>query len=390
MNGWNYIDELGTFRWASPQPVNELYFPICNEAGMMSSVTPRLHGDAKTGQNSFLMLPVTMEDLHNTRSARNFWIYNETLGAYSLTGNSAKQAALRFTDGGHVQRFVTGAFLSHTLTSVDEENGLKSEIVSFCPAEDDSVELMWVKITNSSGGDMEITPTAAIPIFGRSADNLRDHRHATSMMHRMTLYPWGVAVKPVMHHDERGHTPNRTSYFVLAVGGDGELPVGQFPTVQEFIGEGGTLDWPEAVVRNLPPYETAPNRRDGMEAVGAIRFAKTVLKPGESRDYLVILGVTDSEDTIPRCVERYGTSEKMRGALEKNAAFWRERVSAISFHSADRDFDRWMLWVALQPSLRKIFGCSFLPHCSFANELRKLFTQSAKKKKRLSGPFKTS
>ena len=357
---WAYTDEKGTFCWKNPHTINELYFPICNEAGMMSSVTPHLNGDAKVGQNAFLMLPITMEDLHNNRSSRNFWIYNDTLGAYSLTGNSAKQIASQFSDT--VERTVTGAFLSHTLTSVDKESGIQSEIVSFCPCEDDMAELMWVKITNISGAEMEITPTTSIPVFGRSADNLRDHRHATSMMHRMTLNPYGMAVKPTMHHDERGHEPNNTSFFVLAVGGDGEVPVGQFPTVQEFIGDGGTLDWPEAVVRNIPPYEEAPNRRDGMEAVGAIRFAKTTLRPGETKEYIVIAGVTDDESTILRCVERYGTSEKMQAALDKNAAYWQEKVESIAFHSGDADFDQWMLWVALQPSLRKIFGCSFLPH----------------------------
>ncbi len=359
---WVYTGENGAFRWENPHTVNELYFPICNEAGMMSSLTPRLNGDAKVGQNAFLMLPITMEDLHNNRSGRNFWIYNDRLGAYSLTGNSAKQMAQNFTDGDSVKRTVVGDFLSHTLESVDAANGIRSKIVSFCPDSDDMAELMWVQITNISGLPMEITPTTSIPVFGRSADNLRDHRHATSMMHRMTLNPYGMAVKPTMHHDERGHEPNHTSYFVLAVGGDGERPVGQFPTVQEFIGDGGTLDWPEAVVRNLPPYEVVPNRRDGMEAVGAIRFAKTTLQPGESKDYIVISGVTDDADTILRCIERYGTSEKIQAALEQNHAFWREQVNSIRLHSGDKDFDQWMLWVALQPSLRKIFGCSFVPH----------------------------
>lgn len=357
---WAYTDDKGTFQWKNPHTVNELYFPICNEAGMMSSITPRLNGDAKVSQNSFLMLPITMEDLHNNRSGRNFWLYNEKLGAYSLTGNSAKQLANHFSDT--MERTVTGAFLSHTLTSVDKENGIQSEIVSFCPCEDDMVELMWVKITNISEKEMDITLTTSIPVFGRSADNLRDHRHATSMMHRMTLYPYGMAVKPTMHHDERGHEPNNTSYFVLAVGGDGEIPVGQFPTVQEFIGDGGTLDWPEAVVRDLPPYEEAPNRRDGMEAVGAIRFAKAVIQPGETKEYIVIAGVTDEESTILRCVERYGTSGKMQEALNQNAAYWQKKVESIAFHSGDPDFDKWMLWVSLQPSLRKIFGCSFVPH----------------------------
>ncbi len=359
---WVYTGKNGAFRWENPHTVNELYFPICNEAGMMSSLTPRLNGDAKVGQNAFLMLPITMEDLHNNRSGRNFWIYSDRLGAYSLTGNSARQMAQNFTDGDAGKRTVVGDFLSHTLESVDEANGIRSKIVSFCPDSDDMAELMWVQITNISGDPMEITPTTSIPVFGRSADNLRDHRHATSMMHRMTLYPYGMAVKPTMHHDERGHEPNHTSYFVLAVSGDGEVPVGQFPTVQEFIGDGGTLDWPEAVVRNLPPYEVAPNRRDGMEAVGAIRFAKTTLQPGETKDYIVISGVTDEADTILRCIQRYGTSAKIQAALEKNHAFWREQVNSIRLHSGDSDFDQWMLWVALQPSLRKIFGCSFVPH----------------------------
>lgn len=95
--GWIFTDESGTFQWKNPFAVNQLYFPLCNEAGMMSSVTPTLNGDAKTNQNTFLLLPVNIEDLHNNRSSRNFWIYNEQLGSYSLTRNSAAQRALLFT-----------------------------------------------------------------------------------------------------------------------------------------------------------------------------------------------------------------------------------------------------------------------------------------------------
>lgn len=357
---WRFLDENAGFEWENPHTINELYFPLCNEAGMMSSVTPRLNGDAKVGQNAFLMLPVTMEDLHNNRSGRNFWIWDPVLGAYSLTGNSAKQLSEQFSD--KVQCKVTGEFLAHTLERVDEQNGICSRIVSFCPCGDDTVELMWVRVTNISERTMEITATTSIPVFGRSVDNLRDHRHATSMMHRMSLMPYGMAVKPTIHHDERGHEPNDTSYFVLATNGRGEQPVGQFPTVQEFIGDGGTLDWPEAVVKNLAPYPCPPNRRDGMEAVGAIRFAPKTLAPGQTEEYIVIAGVTDDESTIRRCIERYGNGEKIRAALEANKAFWQQRVKSIAFHSGDVDLDRWMLWVGLQPSLRKIFGCSFLPH----------------------------
>ncbi len=57
---------------------------------MMSVVTPTLHGDTKTGQNAFLTLPVSVEDLHNTRSARNFWAYVAGFGPWSATGNSSR------------------------------------------------------------------------------------------------------------------------------------------------------------------------------------------------------------------------------------------------------------------------------------------------------------
>ena len=40
-------------------------------------------------------------------------------------------------------------------------------------------EVMQVRITNKSDADMRIRVTSAIPMYGRSADNLRDHRHVT-------------------------------------------------------------------------------------------------------------------------------------------------------------------------------------------------------------------
>ncbi len=357
---WCFINDSGAFEWKNPHTINELYFPICNEAGMMSSITPKLNGDSKTGQNSFVTLPITMEDLHNTRSARNFWIFSERTGAYSLTGNSAKQLAETFTDNTCVT--VKGEFLAHTLVREDEKYGIKSEITNFCPVTDDTVEIMHVKITNIGKENLTFTPTSAIPLYGRSADNLRDHRHCTSLMHRMKLYDFGVSVKPTIHHDERGHEPNYTYYFVVGADGEGNPPIGQFPTVREFIGDGGTLDCPEAVIKNLKPQIADKARADGMESVGALRFADVTLKSGEKQEYIIVFGATDDENTIRRCVERYAGSEKASLARKENNAFWQKKVDAVNFDSGNRKFDLWMKWVALQPELRKIYGCSFMPH----------------------------
>src|SRR5579862_1875837 len=273
---WNFIDDLGSFQWHDPNPVNELYFPICNEAGKMASVTPRMHGDATTGQHTFLRRPSVMEDLHNTRSTRNFWIFSQRFGAYSLTGCSAAQQSQAFCCNQRAVVTVQGSFLSHTITRDDEQAGIRSEITCFCPVSDDKVEITWVRITNTSSETQSLVPTSSFPIYGRSADNLRDHNHWTSLSHRMSINQFGLVVTPEIHHDEAGHRPNRANYFVLACGGDGENPSGQFPTVREFIGE-GNFDWPQAVVENLPPAPIPENSRDGMEAVGAIRFGEKIL-----------------------------------------------------------------------------------------------------------------
>ena len=361
---WKFIDDFGTFEWENPHPVNQLYFPVCNEAGMMASVTPTLHGDATTGQHTFVRLPLVMEDLHNTRSARNFWIYNEELGAYSLTGNSSRQIADSYDDKKPVKVTVKGTFLAQTLIREDQKAGIRSEIEIFSPVTDDKIEILRFKITNLSEKPVSFVPTSGFPVYGRSAENLRDHNHWTSLSHRIELNEYGIQVKPEMHHDEGGHRPNYTSYFVLAVGGDGQKPVGQFPIVNEFIGD-SSFEWPEAVVKNIPPYQVPPQKRDGMEAVGAIRFATQTLGAGETCEFIVVEGATEDKATILRCIERYGNTAKVQQALDENRAYWQERVDRICFETGDAHFDRWMHWVALQPILRKIYGNSFLPHFDY-------------------------
>src|SRR5690554_5030860 len=88
---WSFIDGKGTFVLYNPDHSNYLYFPLANESGMMSAITPLLAGDIKSGQNSFLLKPVSVEDLHESRVSRNFWLYIKNYGPWSVTGQSARQ-----------------------------------------------------------------------------------------------------------------------------------------------------------------------------------------------------------------------------------------------------------------------------------------------------------
>lgn len=279
MDTVRFLDNDGTFAIEQPENYSSLYFPIAGEKGMKSALSPNLGGDIKIEQNAFLMEPVSVENLHNNRSGRNFWCNVAGLGAWSATGVSAEQENEKFTES-QDKSFIEAGFMKQIVTRQSRKYQIKAEITSFVPLEH-NVEIMHVKITNTSRMAQRITPVAAIPIFGRSADNIRDHRHVTSLLHRITTTEYGVCVKPTLSFDERGHRKNELTYFVCGIAQDGEKPESYYPTVEGFIGEGGSFLRPEKVVRN---EEGVPDGEflEGKEALGGIRFSEILLPPEES------------------------------------------------------------------------------------------------------------
>ncbi len=358
---WRFIGDDGAFRLDAPQRTNYLYFPLVNEAGMMSAITPTLHGDIKSDQNHFLTLPVSVEDLHNTRSPRDFWVQIAGVGPWSLAGNSAQQIAERWTEDGD-EVTVEAGFLWHKVIRRHGRCGLRAEVLNFVPAGEDRVELMQVTLTNTGDRPLVLTPTAAIPLFGRSADNLRDHRHVTSLLHRVRCHTHGIVLRPTMSFDERGHQPNTTTYAVLGVTAEGVPPVGFWPVVEDFIGEGGTLDWPQAIVQDLPPACQAGAEVAGYEALGGLRFPTVELAPGGSQSYVLILAILDDETQVEGLLSRYGGAEPCAHWLARTRDFWQGKLAALRVRSADPRFDAWLRWVAVQPTLRRLFGNSFLPY----------------------------
>ena len=358
---WNFTGDNEAFEARDPDRISRLYFPLCNEAGLLSAIAPNFSGDIKTGQNHFLTLPQSTEDLHNTRSSRNFWVYVEGKGPWSATGSSAAATLARANAKATEQCHLEAGALWHRVTRENRSLGLRAVITNFVPAGRETLEIMRVELTNIGKKPLAITPTAAIPIFGRSADNLRDHRHVTSLLHRIALINQGVLVTPTMSFDERGHQPNSTVYGVLGCDEEGQSPIGTFPTVASFIGEGGTFDAPRAVYEDWDVPSLTSAQLQGREAVGALRFKSRKLAPGKSTTYLVFMGIAHDRKEAQSWLRLYGSPEKTAEALTHSQSVWKEKLDQIRVQTGDADFGRWIRWVSLQPLLRKIFGNSFLP-----------------------------
>lgn len=360
MKGYTFIDRKGTFKLMNPEKNSYCYFPLANEAGVMSSVTPLLNGDCKMGQNTFLLTPVSSEDLHNNKSSRNFWLHIEGKGAWSATGVSAGQQAKLFSADKEETELEAG-IMSHKLTRVSKDMGIKSELTSFVPATRDTVELMKVTITNIGDKAVTFLPTAAIPLYGRSADNLRDHRHVTSLLHRISTTDYSVVVNPTLTFDERGHKKNTVTYGVAGATAEGEKPVGYFPIVEDYIGEGGSFEIPEAIMSRRTPDVMTGAHFEGYEALGGIAFSETTLEAGASKSFILALGFSTDEASFDQMSVKYLNEKAFDEALTSTKAYWDKKIN-VAYKTSDTQFDNWMYWVNFQPMLRRIYGCSFLPH----------------------------
>lgn len=342
---YKFSDNSGSFIFPAADRVRTLYFPLCNEV-IMSSLSPDLHGDIKSGQDSFLMPPVSRIDLSLSKASRNFWIYLDKNKIWSIAQTRESEFDLE------------AGLLWQKISSKNKKFGLKAEILSFVPATGEPVEIMQVKITNLSGKRIRFIPTAAIPIYARGANNIRDHRHVTSLLQRIILNKYGVISKPTLSFNEAGHSPNKNYYFVLGWDEKGNAPQHLYPTEEIFCGETGDLEAPESVLNNMLPVKRS---MQGREAMGGLRFSQIILASGRTYAYTVVMGITQRAQDINSVVNKFKSQRQIGLSLNKTKNFWVEKADRISIKSGDNDFDNWFKWVAIQPSLRKIFGCSFLP-----------------------------
>ena len=354
----NFLDNDGTFELDRPEDYSYLYFPLASEKGLKSSITPNLGGDAKIDQTTFLLEPVSSENLHNNRSTRNFWLKFSDGSVWSAAGSSAEAENDRFTEDQDDSR-ITSGFMWQTIERTSKKHNVSASITSFIP-DDLNAEVMYVRIKNIADETVTFTPVAAVPIYGRSADNIRDHRNVTSMLHRIHTDRYGLVVTPTMSFDERGHKKNHTSYFVAGVTGDGQAPEEFYPTVDHFLGEGGTFTHPGALYRNLPGVKAGEDFA-GKEAVGAFQFADVTLAPGEESVFTILLGISPEGEDLTPVIERFNSGINTKVELQLVQDYWKKQVN-ISYHTGDNSFDELMKWVTFQPFLRRIFGCSFLPH----------------------------
>lgn len=357
MKKCEFIGENGTFRLTGAQRYRDLYFPIAGEYGLKSAVTPQMAGDAKLDQNHFLYEPVSSCDIQNRRFSRNFWVMADGCEPWSAMGCSSMQRAAVYTEKEETIT-VTAGYMWQEIKMEGKYLPVTATTTMFIPV-DRNLEVIRVEIENTGDAPLAFESCFAIPLYGRSADNLRDHRHVTGLLHRTSVENNIISVNPTLSFDERGHQLNDTIYFANAKS-EGQNPDSFYVNQNDFIGECGDFERPEALFTHAAAVANG-YCENGQEAMAGFRFAKTVLQPGEKKQFLCMAGVCHTAEEIGGMLADLSEPKEVEYELTRTRQYWQNKVN-LKYHTADENFDRFMDWVNFQPELRRLFGCSFLPH----------------------------
>jgi cellobiose phosphorylase len=347
---YTYLPDGISFTSKQAAAIKTIYAPLCgtDALSIKSAITPFLSGDIKIDKSHYLTKPVSREDLRFP--SRDFFVYIKDKGVFCFSQEPSPGLAS-----------VEIGPLWHKLKRTHKAAGVEITALNFVPVTGEKVELMQVTVENISKKPVKFTATAAVALFGRALANKHDHEHVTALLNRASQVPQGVLMQGTMAFNEAGHLENHTIYYVYGCQDKAVGIAGSFPTVDSFYGDGGSMLRPQAVFDDQDPQLLAPRALNGKEVVGALRFKQASLKSGESVSYIVAVGAAGDEAKSREDFSRFNSEEKFAKALDANKKYWSDKISSIIVNTGDGNFNSWMRWVTLQPVLRRIFGCSFLP-----------------------------
>ena len=319
------------------------YFPLFNLKGFRSAITPFFAGDVKTDLHHYAIEPASELELYEHTQSRNvlFIVDGHT---YFLNG----QTHLQQND----DMIYETDMLYQKVTRINANHHI--ETLSFVPL-DDMAELHQITYINKTSKSQNVRILTATPIYGRSADNLRDHRHVTSLLNRIDVKQGAVVVNPTLSFDERGHQDNDTIYTLIADSHDLKID-GYIPTVDEYL-NGGSFHFP----RGLDRLVLENTHIDGYEAMGAVSFEEVTVKPNQSITIYMAIAITKKELDITKFKQTYFDKSSFESALFKTNTFFMKYVEELSFEIDSKETSNQLRWVALQPLLRRYYGNSFLP-----------------------------
>lgn len=318
------------------------YFPLFNLKGLKSSITPNLLGDIKLDYHSYLIEPISERGLFESYGRHIIFTINEI--PYYLSGKGIYQQndTVEVSYGGMYQ-------------TVNRTNSLYEIKVTSFIALNDNIELHEIKYKNISREPYDLKVVPAVPLYGRSADNIHDHRHVTSLLNRAKVIKNGILMKPTLSFDERGHNLNHLVYGILSNSLDLTVE-GYYPSYEDFI-NGSTLLTP----RGLDNKFNVSDEINGYEILGGIGYQSITIKPNQEITIYMGLAIETAEDKFIE-LSGYLNRTSFHEKLKEVIMYFDKLFGEFQVLIKDKSTTEFLSFIPIQPVLRRLFGNSYLPH----------------------------
>jgi cellobiose phosphorylase len=319
------------------------YYPILNQKGLKGSLNPFFAGDLTLGHHHFVLEPTSELHLYKGLTPRNVLFFVDGI-RYDLNGIQPHQHSDDIT-------YETDSSYQIVIRSNEK---FTLHTTSFIPL-DHNVEIHDIQFTNTDKQPLQVKVHTMVMMYGRSAEQLRDHRHVTSLLNQMTIKDEYMVIQPTLTFDEKGHHLNNTLYGVGVHSRDLKIE-GIVPILDDVIGS-GSLEFPHG----LKNY-THDTYVEGYEACGAFGFETITLLPGQSLELKLWIGAFKQLSEIDKALKVIEHEHALKQALEESTLFYHRYEQKLQFSMIDKKVSTRLNETVMQPLYRRDFGNSFLPH----------------------------
>ena len=217
------------------------------------------------------------------------------------------------------------------------KNKIEAKLTAFVPLHE-TCEVNQLILTNNNETCEQLDLTSYVEFcFWNAVDD------ATNFQHNLSLGEMEVCGSEIYHKTEYRERRNHFAYYTV------NAEINGFNTSRDaFLGVYGSIERPQTVLTRASSDSIA----SGGAVIGS-HHLKVILKPGESKSFVFVLGYSENpyedkweapniikKDAARAAMKRFSTDEQVEKALNDLKEYWNTLLATFSVDSADEKLNR--------------------------------------------------
>ena len=213
------------------------------------------------------------------------------------------------------------------------ENGIEASATYFV-AKEAPVELWLVSLKNVSRAKKTVQAYPFVELVAGDVALETHYRNILCLYNEGTYDAANKAIVAFKHPFKTWHKPGYAFFSA-------SFPVESWECRREsFVGPYGNLGDPPGL--KAKKLGKSPVRGEDMVAVLQGTFT---LKPGETKEFVVVSGMTEKKEEVPGLIRKFRSLEHSKKEFERVRSYWKASMESVWIETPDKELDRMInLW----------------------------------------------